>query len=329
MRGLRAVALVASGEPTAFVTVDEGILERDFRVRIVRWAGKRSIPSLAWAVLRTDAVFSWFALDHAYGACRFAKLFGKKSIVVVGGVDAAKVPDLGYGVFLNPPMAARTVYAVTHSDRVLVVEDALREDLVENAGVDRPEISVVLLGFDTALFSPGSGRRDNVLMVAAISEANMKRKALDVYVEVARRMPDVPFVLIGARDNRATEDLAGRAPPNLRILGRLSQAELLDQYRSAKVYVQISRYEAFGSALGEAMACGCIPVGTPVGGIRHLIGDTGFYAPVGDVEGTVAAIRNALRKPDGSDARTRIQREFSLERRAASVLRVVHELIGG
>jgi len=329
-RGIRSaklrVAFIGPDFTSGFVRADEGILNRHFRTRRVVWKGKRSIPSLALAVLRSDVTFSWFALDHAYAACRLARLFGKKSIVVVGGVDAANRPDLGYGAFLNPIVARRTQYAVKHSDRVLVVEETLREDLIRNSGVDRREIMTIQLGFDTAYFTPGDRPRRNVLMVAAVQDANVRRKSLDVFAEVAARTPDLPFVLVGARNNEATDRLRKSAPPNLRLLGRLSDSELLDQYRAAKVYVQISRFEAFGYALGEAMACGCIPVGTDVGGIATLVDRVGFLVPIGDVDATVAAVLKASGQKDGMSARARIKESFSLEQREIAVVQVIDSL---
>ncbi len=323
------VAFIGPDFTSGFVRADEAILNRHFRTRRVEWKGKRSIPALALAVLRSDVTYSWFALDHAYAACRLARVFRKKSVVVVGGVDAANRPDLGYGAFLNPIVAKRTRYAVSQSDRVLVVEDTLKEDLIRHSGVSRPEMLTIRLGFDTEHFTPGDGPRRNVLMVAAVQETNVRRKSLDVLVDVAIRIPDLPFVLVGARENEATERLRKSAPANLRLVGRLSDSELLDEYRAAKVYVQISRFEAFGYALGEAMACGCVPVGTDIGGIAALIDGTGFLVPVGDVEATVAAVRNAFGEEDGASARARIKEHFSLKRREAGLVHVINSLFEG
>ncbi len=97
----RRIAFVFSTD-SSFVEIDRRLLSHTYTVRPVHWRGKRSIPSLVGAVARSDLVFAWFALDHAYGACRLARLFGRKSVVVVGGVDAAKVPELEYGVHLHP-----------------------------------------------------------------------------------------------------------------------------------------------------------------------------------------------------------------------------------
>lgn len=309
-----------------FIERDRQALREAFAVVDVRMRSAWSLPRLGWTVLRSDLVFSWFAQDHAYAACRFARLFNRRSVVVVGGVDAAKIPELGYGEHTLPG-AARSRYALAHSDRVLVVDDFLRDEIARNAGVRRPEIVTVPLGFDTDLFRPGDEPRTTVLTVGIVNRVNIRRKGLETFVQAARFLPDLPFVLVGARDSEATAALRKQAPPNVRFLPFLQAEDLIREYRMARVYVQVSMYEGLPSALGEAMACGCVPVGTRAGGIPTLIGDTGAYVSVGDAEGTAAAIRAAFTARDGSVARARIVREFPAERRRAALHALVRELV--
>jgi len=320
------VGFVASADST-FVQRDRSILQEAFRVRNIEWNGKRSIPHLAWAVLRSDVTFAWFALDHAYGACRLAELFGRKSIVVVGGVDVARVPELAYGAHLEPRMAYRSRYALAHSDRVLVVHDSLREEIARNTGIRRSEIMTVPLGFDTEFFA-GDGRpRDAVLTVGFVTDVNIRRKGLDTFVEAAKRLPDLPFVLVGAKPSAATDRLKAAAPPNVEFLPPLETQALREQYRQARVYVQASLYEGLPSALGEAMACGCVPVGTRVAGIPDLIGDTGVYVPQRDAEATAAGIREAYESDLGGSARRRIEERFSHARRKQALIDIVRTLV--
>jgi glycosyltransferase involved in cell wall biosynthesis len=327
VKGLR-IAFVASSDST-FIQRDREILKGFATVTDVRWNGIHSIPRLAWAVFRCNAAFSWFALDHAYGACRIARLFHRKSLVVVGGIDVAKVPEMGYGAYLDPKVAARSRYALAHSDRVLPVDDSLREEIARNAGVRRPEVLTVPLGFDTDFFRPDGGPRDSVLTVGYVTDVNLRRKGLETFVQAARLLPDLPFVLVGANPSPATDRLRAMAPANVRLLPGLSVPDLLQAYRRARVYVQVSRYEGFPSALGEAMACGCVPVGTRVAGIPALIGDTGLYVSEDDIENTAAAIRDAYARHDGAASRSRIIDNFSLERRRRTLRNVVETVVGG
>ena len=224
MKRLR-IAFVASLDST-FIQRDRELLQRFAAVRDVRWTGIRSIPRLAWAVMRSDAAFAWFALDHAYGACRLARLFRRKSFVVVGGVDVANVPELGYGAHIDPRTAARSRYALLHSDRILVVDDSLREEIARNAAVRRPEIVTVPLGFDTDFFSPAGGPRQDVLTVGYVTDVNVRRKGLETFVKAARSLPDLPFVLVG-RCRTRPRIVSAKYPP------RTSGSSLLSPFATS------------------------------------------------------------------------------------------------
>jgi len=319
------VALIYLDE-ASFIETDRKILRAAFRLRDVPCKGKRAIPRIVSAVLRSDVAYCWFALDHAYVACRVARFAGKRCVVVVGGLDAAKRPDLQYGAHLDPAMSRRTRHTISRADQVLLVDDHLRSEIAENVGVDRSDFRTVPLGIDTEWFSPDGGPRSTVLTVAIVTDVNLARKGLDVFLEAARRLPEIPFVLVGGRANAATEQLRANAPANVRVLGRISDEALRDEYRRARVYAQLSRYEAFGVALGEAMACGCAPVGTRVGGIATLIDDVGHLVPSGDVDATVQAIQTAYRTGDGTSARRRIVDTFSFERRQRTLTEIIEGL---
>jgi D-inositol-3-phosphate glycosyltransferase len=68
------------------------------------------------------------------------------------------------------------------------------------------------------------------------------------------------------------------------FLGSRAQAALPFYYSSAAAVVMPSRYESFGLAALEAMACGTPVVASDVGGLSFLVrdGETGFLVPEGN-----------------------------------------------
>ena len=56
----------------------------------------------------------------------------------------------------------------------------------------------------------------------------------------------------------------------------MGQAQLRDAFKKSNYYIQLSLYEGFGCALAEAMACGCIPIGTAVNAIPEIVDSTGL-----------------------------------------------------
>jgi len=81
------------------------------------------------------------------------------------------------------------------------------------------------------------------------------------------------------------------------LVGRIPNDELLYWFNSADFYISASHYEGSGTALGEAMSCGCVPVVTDIFSFRAITnnGDCGLlYEP-----GNAPALMNVLQTAVG------------------------------
>jgi D-inositol-3-phosphate glycosyltransferase len=80
------------------------------------------------------------------------------------------------------------------------------------------------------------------------------------------------------------------------FLGGRAQSALPYYYSAADLVVMPSRYESFGLAALEAMACGTPVVASDVGGLSFIVknGETGFLIPEGDEAGFAEAILKLL-----------------------------------
>ena len=275
-------------------------------------------------VLRTDMAFSWFAHNHAYLAVMAAGLLGKKSLVVVGGYEVANEPEIGYGALLDPGMAKKIRYIIENADCILAVSEFSRREILQVAGPRR--IETVYNGIDTSVFSPGGRKENIVLTVCFVSTENIRLKGLDTFIDAARHLPEVRFVLLGRALDDALETLKRGAPDNVEFVGAVGQGELIEWYRRAKVYCQISYRESFGVALAEAMSCECVPVVTDRGALPEVVGDLGFVIPYADTRATVDAISRALISDAGPAARKRVCDTFSVEQREQELRRIIATL---
>jgi len=275
-------------------------------------------------VLRTDMAFSWFAHNHAYLAVMAARLMGKKSLVVVGGYEVAREPEIGYGALLDPGMAKKVRYIIENADCILAVSEFSRREILAVAGPRR--IETVYNGIDTSVFSPGGRKENIVLTVCFVSTENIRLKGLDTFIDAARHLPEVRFVLLGRALDDALETLKRGAPDNVEFVGAVGQGELIEWYRRAKVYCQISYRESFGVALAEAMSCECVPVVTDRGALPEVVGDLGFVIPYADTRATVDAISRALISDAGPAARKRVCDTFSVEQREQELRRIIATL---
>ena len=313
---------------SSFVKADLVILQRHFDVTPIQWRGRRDILRVIWHILRTDLSFVWFAGGHATRVVFFSKLFRKKSIVVVGGYEVANVPEIGYGLMISPKTARRVKYALENADKVLTVSDSLKMDAINNAEVDGKNILTVYSSYDSNKWKV-KGEKEDLTISASVGDTwnRARLKGLDVFVESAKFLPNIKFVVIGLQ-GEALERLQSIAPSNVEFVNPLPQDELISYYQKAKVYCQLSMREGLPNALCEAMLCECVAVGTDVQGVRTAIGHTGSYVPYGDPKATAEAIEKALNSDKGKAARERIKNMFPIERREKELVEIISKLIG-
>jgi glycosyltransferase involved in cell wall biosynthesis len=299
---------------------------------------------------RFDQVYVFFADLHFATAAVFCRLFRKRIAVAVGGYDANYVEGIAYGI---PPSSCRgilTGYALGWAGAILPVHESLiefqtdyafprRTGLMErNPGLDRRKLHVVANGYDAAFWSSQpeivrSPRRVVCLGTPWETSAGaddpaakqkIRLKGLDLILNAAPLLPEVEFLMLGVSSEAALLKTAGAAvlPPNVRIEGRLSEADLRGRFSSAHAFLMPSLSEGHPNALCEAMLCGCVPVGSPVNAIPEIIGDTGVLLREHTPENLAAAISKALGMK-GEGARARICDRYSLERRRSALIRAL------
>ena len=315
---------------SSFIKADLEILQRHFDVIPHQWTRTRDIKNILRVIryfLRTDLSFIWFAGGHAARVVFLSKLFRKKSIVVVGGYEVAKVPEINYGLMLNPKSARRVKYVLENADKVLAVSEFNKKEILKYTNSNNVEL--VYNGVDCKKFKPDGEREDLVVTVGWINKDTIMRKGMESFVKSARYLPHVRFVIIGGWLDDSIEHLKSIAPQNVEFTGSVSDEELLEWYQKAKVYCQLSRYESFGMALAEAMACECVPVVTNNAALPEVVGDTGFYVPYGDLKATAEAIKRALKSDKGKEARERIKNMLSLEKREKELIKIIEKLFEG
>jgi glycosyltransferase involved in cell wall biosynthesis len=164
-------------------------------------------------------------------------------------------------------------------------------------------------------FSPGSERDGSLLHIGS----NDPRDDTPTAVAAARSAGE-RLVVIGG--------YAGPAD-GARLVGRVSDEELVEHYRRADAFVDTSLYEGFGFQVLEAMACGTPVVASDTTSIPELVGDAALLCPPGDVVAFAAALRR-LRTEDGlaDELRRRgLERasEFTWERTARQLADAVEE----
>lgn len=117
--------------------------------------------------------------------------------------------------------------------------------------------------------------------VLAVSSMNPS-KNFPLVLDVARLMPDVEFIIAGGSNEKVFKSAGLDVPQNARLIGYVSDEELMALYRHASVFVYPSLYEGFGIPPLEAMMCGCPGVVSDIEVFHEVYGDNVEYCDFKD-----------------------------------------------
>jgi glycosyltransferase involved in cell wall biosynthesis len=328
----------------SFVEQDLKILQKHFGGVIVfkydeqpPWKHILSQIQLLIFLLRniwdSQLIYIWFASYHSLLPTLFSKMFNKKSILVIGGHDASKVPEFSYGAHIKKTRSWFVKKSANLASTILTVSEFTNEHFFRYVDeANRQKTRVVYNGVDDRFLAeiPITKKENIIFTVCGTAKVNiLKIKGVDFFVSLAPFMPDYNFHVYGL-SGKAKKYLENNLPRNVSILPYSPLDELHREYLRTKIVCQFSHHEAFGLAMAEAMACKCIPIGSQFGGIPEVIGKAGFLIDEFDVEKAIQAIRQAISNAAelGERARQRIAENFSLAIREEKLIEIVKQLVG-
>jgi glycosyltransferase involved in cell wall biosynthesis len=189
----------------------------------------------------------------------------------------------------------------------------LTEDQLQSLAYLGDRASVVGAGFDPEVFH-GKGRTGSeqfrVLYAGKISQSKGCHELLDA---VEPLLGDHFVLSMAGSGHGAEADLLVEKGEQLgvRMLGRLSQAELAEEMRQSDLFILPSYYEGLALVLAEALSCGCQVISTALPGLQGWLPpefvDTGWVSLVdlprlehtdrpveSDLPAFVARLRDAL-----------------------------------
>lgn len=287
---------------------------------------------------RTSKYLCFFAGYHSVLPVFFGKLFGIKVLIQSGGTDAMNMPEINYGNFRKKWLRKATVYSFKNCSMILPVAEALVQcNYTYDLRIDRRQglknlipdlqtpIRVIHNGFDGDFWVDEEKPKQPfsfITVAVGITLANRAAvKGIDLILDMAERFPDYSFTLVG--DPNFRSEL-----PNVKVIGKLTPPLLKNEFNRHQFYLQLSTSEGFPNALAEAMLCGCIPVGSAVGAIPEIIGDTGFVLQQKDsdqLQRLFLQLSNKDLAQLRTQARERIEQQFSYEKRQKALLTILSD----
>lgn len=139
--------------------------------------------------------------------------------------------------------------------------------------------------------------RRGLLFVGRLVSQKRASVAVEALRQLRSRGVDTTLTICGDGPEReALEQQIKRQNLSNRVelAGWADPETLARHYRSAKLLLVPSQYEAFGIVALEAIASGCPVVATRTGGLPEAVGDCGLLVPPNDPDSLADAVERAL-----------------------------------
>lgn len=278
------------------------------------WGRVRQLRNLFRLInycLRADVgvVIFWFAyLYESPLLAAVSKLLGSKVVLITGGIDATYVPEIDWGKVKTPNQRAGFGLLLRLVDSVWPFSNSAKQEILRN--YQPRHIETIYPAIDTNFFTPALEQRQARVVTCCYQYGarEIVQKGLDTFVETARRLPHIEFVIVGNGVGEPVEQFIRQSPPNVTFMPRIpTRAGYRNFLQSCSVYAQLSVHEGFGVSLAEAMACGCMPVVTDRYSLPEVAGPSGYSIPYGQgsVDAATGAIQQALAASETQRQRVR------------------------
>ncbi|WP_091294295.1 glycosyltransferase family 4 protein [Amycolatopsis xylanica] len=196
------------------------------------------------------------------------------------------------GVAWHQAMIAR---AARRASALVVPTQAVARDLAARVSLDAP---VRVAGHGVTEWPLATGMDLPKRYVLAIGTIE-PRKGIDVLIEAMSRFDAPPLLLAGQQGWGGVdpERLAAEHGVKLRVLGKLSDAELGEVLWRASALAAPSLAEGFGLPVLEAMAAGVPVVHSDAPALVEVAGGAGRVSPRGDAAALAFALAEVLETP--------------------------------
>ena len=286
-RDLR-LSLVAARDPPA------GLLQ-GIPFRVVPEYSKPRLPQV-WVQLQLPRHVSGGLLSF----CNLAPIGIRRHIVCIHDLHTLTMPE-SYPLLFR--LAHRAILPILgrRARIVTTVSNFVRDQLAENGVVPAEKVVVTYNGSEHASrWSPSRstariGPRPYVFCLGR----RQKYKNGELIWRIADQLDEIgiDIYMAGSVDQATLESFGPKVPPNVRLLGRISDDDLAKVLSEAQCFLFPSRIEGFGLPAVEAMARGCPVVASTSPSLPEVCGGAALFAGPDDPDAWVAAIRRLVCEP--------------------------------
>ncbi|MBR4206659.1 MAG: glycosyltransferase family 4 protein [Clostridia bacterium] len=314
-------------------------LPREYRGVHLVWTptvDRRGLAAMTSSIFASImASFRRFDLIHYHTEgpcvlCGLPRLFGKKIVVTVHGLDHQRQK---WGKFASFYIMRGEKAAVRHAHSMIVLSRDAQTYFREKYG---RETVLIPNGIDPAEPRPASeitkqfglGAREYILFLGRL----VPEKGIHYLIEAYRNLKtDKKLVIVGGTSDtddyvRRLYDMAGDDPSV--IFTGFQQGTVLEElYSNAYLYVLPSDLEGMPLTLLEAMNYGCCCVTSDIGECADVLDGSGVTFPRGNVEALGEALQDLCDHPEKAEAlRAEARKTVSSKYTWEQITEQTHEL---
>jgi glycosyltransferase involved in cell wall biosynthesis len=237
----------------------------------------------------------------------FPLVCGAKSIATVFDLNALHIPSLLPHVKMKSFLVQKA--AVRRADRVIVISNFVKNDLVTRLKIKEGRIRVLPLAVDDTVaktfdrFSLNSALpQEPYLLTLGEDEHKNIGAAVAVFERLCERSFAGTLRVIGTLERQAdaVKRMVKESRYRERIVftGAVTPEQIVANYALCRLFLFPSRLEGFGLPVIEAMYCGAPVVASNASAIPEAGGDAALYCSPDDINAFSAAVERIL----GDDA---------------------------
>lgn len=265
------------------------------------------------------------------------KLWGKKNITI-GNLHYSDPSTQGY---FNRPSHIRFFirYCLRNSQMQLATAKIEYDDIVK-LKASNPRLVYHCIDENKYSYLAADNRENIILTLTQLTKVNIERKKVVEIIRAfkifAEKFPDYKLFIAGNTADNGFPDIEKLVndlglSDKIKFVGRVSDAEKINLYHRAKVYVQPSDFEGFGMAIAESMLCGTPVVTSRAGAVPEVAGDLAIYVAPNSPEEIADGITKLISNPElynklskeGSD---RIRNKFSYVIRKSAIKEILESI---
>lgn len=241
-----------------------------------------------------DLLHVHYAVPHAVSAA-LAKDMAESTIGIITTLHGTDVTVLGH----DPNLRDTVSYGLKKSNYVTTVSESLRNDTIELINPKTP-IRTIYNFIDEKRYIPldaGSlkselGIEEDEKVIIHISNFREVKNIPDIIKSFSRIKETVnaKLLLVGeGPEKEEMEALAAQLQLEKEVIFTGKRNDMPELLAISDVMFHLSKQEAFGLVILEAMACGVPTVATDRGGIPEVIDDglNGYLVPFEDIDAVV------------------------------------------